>query len=273
MLIANQTTLVIAAASLLGIAASAQSAQADFKHFTMDIAYSATRVIEGGEQRMEQRYFQRDATTNRMEMHLHGQHSTIIMNGDRGVMWILMPSQNMYMESSIDDQPFDGANVELPDPETWEMERVGREPVNGVPATKYRVATDSGEKTRMRGFLWISDDGIPVRTDMVTGGDRIQMELRDLVVGPQPAELFEPPAGYQRIALGDDMNSGMGDLMRGAMGGATTAPAQAGGADAGFVGELATEATDEVKRATKDEVRGTVNDAVRKGLRGILRGP
>jgi hypothetical protein len=97
-----------------------------------------------------------------------------------------------------DDRPFDGANVELPDPETWEMERVGREPVNGVAATKYRVATDGGEATRMRGYLWISDDGIPVRTDMVTGGDRIQMELRDLVVGSQPAELFEPPAARRR---------------------------------------------------------------------------
>lgn len=265
----SRTTLIIAAISLLGIAALAPPAQADFKKFNMDAAYSATRIIQGGEQRMEQRYFQRDATTNRMEMHLQGEQSTIIINGDRGVMWILMPGQRMYMESSIDNQHFDGANVELPDPETWEMERVGRESVNGVPATKYRVATDSGKTTRMRGFLWVSDDGIPVRTDMETGGDRIQMELRDLVVGRQPAELFEPPVGYQRVVLGDDMSSGMGDLMRGAMGGAATTPAAT---DTGFVGELATEATEEVKRATKDEVRGTVNDAVRKGLRGILRG-
>lgn len=268
----SRTKIIIAATSLLGIIPLVSPAQADFKKFNMDVAYSATRIIQGGEQRMEQRYFQRDATTNRMEMHLHGEQSTIIINGDRGVMWFMMPGQQMYVESSIDDQPFDAANVELPDPETWEMERIGREAVNGVPATKYRVATDSGKTTRMRGFLWVSDDGIPVRTDMETGGDRIQMELRDLVVGQQPAELFEPPVGYQRVVLGDDMNSGMGDLMRGAMGGAATTPAD-GATGTGFVGELATEATEEVKRATKDEVRGTVNDAVRKGLRGILRGP
>lgn len=271
MLMLSRTTLTIAATSLLAVAALAPPAQAEVRNFNMDAAYSATRIIEGGEQRMEQRYFQQDATTYRMEMHAHGQHSTIIMNGDRGVMWILMPSQQMYMESSIDDQRFDATNVELPDPETWEMERVGRESVNGVSATKYRVATDSGETTRMQGFLWISDDGIPVRTDMVTGGDRIQMELRDLVMGRQPAELFEPPAGYQRFALGDDTNSGMSDLMRGAMGGAATTPVD-GDPEPGFVGELATGATEEAKRATKDEVRDTVNDAVRKGLRGLLRG-
>jgi len=267
----SRTTLIIAATSALGLTAFAPPAQADMANFNMDIAYSATRIIEGGEQRMEQRYFQKNATINRMEMHLHGQHSTIIMNGDRGVMLILMPAQRMYMESSTDSLPFEAGNVELPDPETWEMERVGRESVNGVPATKYRVATDGGEVTRMRGFLWVSDDGIPVRTDMVTGGDRILMELRDLVVGPQPAELFEPPAGYQRMALGEGMGGAMSLPGLGALG--ADAPVTPGGAEgSGFVGELATEATEEAKRTAQDEVRNSVRDSVRKGLRSILSG-
>jgi hypothetical protein len=267
----SRTTLIIAATSALGLTAIAPSAKADVPNFNMDIAYSATRIIVGGEQQMEQRYFQKNATTNRMEMHLHGQSSTIIMNGDRGVMWMLMPGQQVYFESPIEDRPFDAANVELPDPETWEMEREGRESVNGVPATRYRVATDGGEKTRMRGHLWVSDHGIPVRTDMVTGGDRIQMELRDLVVGPQPANLFEPPAGYQRMALGEGMGGAMSLPGLGSLG--AGAPGTTGGGEGpGFVGELATEATEEAKRAAQDEVRKSVRDSVRKGLRGILPG-
>lgn len=273
----SSKNLITVAISMLGLTAVAPLAQADVAYFNPDVAYSATRIIDGGGQRMEQRYFQKNATTNRMEMNVQGEHSTIIMNGDRGVMWMVMPAQRMYMESSLDGQPFDGTNVELPDPTTWEMEREGRESVNGVPATKYRVATDGGEKTRMRGHLWVSDDGIPVRTDMTTGGDRIQMELRDLVVGAQRAELFEPPAGYQRIALGGGPGGGMSGLISEALGGTpggesgnAGAPRESGGP--GFAGELASEAADEAKRTAENEVRKSVRDSVRKGLRGILPG-
>jgi|GEM_PF-1488932 len=267
----SRTTLIIAATSALGLTAFAPPAPADVANFNMDIAYSATRIIMAGDQRMEQRYFQKDAATNRMEMHLHGEHSTIIMNGDRGSMLFLMPAQRMYLESSIEDQPFDIANVEVPDPASWVMEREGRESVNGVPATRYRVATDAGEKTRMRGHLWVSDHGIPVRTDMVTGGDRIQMELRDLVVGPQPADLFEPPAGYQRMAFGEGMGGAMSLPGLGSIGaGAPGVPGTGEGPS--FAGELATGATEEAKRAAQDEVRKSVGDSVRKGLRSILPG-
>lgn len=265
----NRANLLIAAASVLGMASHASSALGDVPTLNPDVAYSATRIIWSGEGRMEQRYFQRDGSTNRMELHVNGEHSVAIMNGDRGVIMLLMPAQQMYMEGSSAGRAFDETNVELPDPETWEIERVGREPVNGVPATKYRVATDGGEVTRMRGFLWVSDEGIAVRTDMVTGSDRIQMELSDLVVGPQPASLFEPPAGYQRIAPGDGMPIS-GDLMREGPGGEGAAPGTAGEPGTGFVGELASEATEEAKRATKKEVRDTVNDTVRKGLRGLF---
>jgi hypothetical protein len=262
----NRANLLIAATSVLGMASFASSALGDVPTLNPDVAYSAKRVISSGEGRMEQRYFQRDASTNRMELHVNGEYSVAIMNGDRGVIMLLMPAQQLYMEGSSAGRAFDETNVELPDPETWEMERVGRESVNGVPATKYRVATDGGEVTRMRGFIWVSDHGIPVRTDMVTGNDRIQMELSDLVVGPQPASLFEPPAGYQRIAPGEGMAIGSGDLTRGAMG------SDAGSAETGFVEELASEATEEVKRTTQEEVRETVRDSVRKGLRKIFPG-
>lgn len=267
----NRTTLIIIATAALGLAPWTPPAQAAATNFNFDIAHSATRVIVSGEQRMEQRYFHKNALTNRMEMQVQGQLSTIIINADRGVMWILMPAQQMYLESPIDDQAYDAANVELPDPATWEMEREGRESVNGVPATRYRVATDDGETTRMQGHLWVSDDGIAVRTDMMTGGDRIQMELRDLVVGPQAADLFEPPPGYQRMALGEGMGGAMSLPGLGSIGpGASGVPED--GEGPGFADELAAEAAEEAKRTAEDEVRHSVRDSVRKGLRSLLPG-
>jgi hypothetical protein len=276
-------TFVLTAAGLLASAGLVASAQADISKLNMDVAYSATRIIEGGaergtkqNQRIEQRYFQQSAMTNRMEQYYEGEHSVIIMNGERGVMWIVMPSQRMYMESPIDGQPFDGANVEIPDPDSWAMERVGRESVNGIPATKYFVSSDNGQTDRMKGHMWVSDDGIPLRTDMMAGTDRIQMELRDLVVGPQPAALFEPPAGFQRLDLG--MGMGGKGLLEGLTGMPGTDAPEYGATTSGesnqpgFVEELATETTEAAKAATRDEVHNSVRESVSKGLRKLLPG-
>ncbi len=284
---AHRKILATAAATLLAAAASWPAAASDTPRLDMDVSYSATRIIVAGdqrsEQRIEQRYFQQSAMINRMETELNGQQSVIIMRGDRELMWTVMPQERMVMEMRMDTRPQDPMNIEVPDPETWVMERLGREPVNGIAATKYRVATDAGDKTRMRGHMWVSDDGIPVRMDLVTGQDRIQMELRNLVVGAQPAELFEPPKDYQRLAIGGGMDSMFGG-MGGMPGSQTGGPGygQAGDAgygsadgagaapDTGFAGELATEATEAAKDATKQEVRNTVHDSVRKGVRGLF---
>jgi hypothetical protein len=270
--------LVHAAAALLAVFLPWPALSADAPRLEMNVEYSATRIIEAGQERMEQRYYQRAAMVHRMETEMHGQQSIIIMRGDRDLLWTVMPQQRMVMEMRIDPNATDPMNVEIPDPDTWVMERLGRESVNGIPATKYRVATDEGAKTRMRGHMWISDHGIPVRTDLETGGDRILMELRDLVVGPQPAALFEPPADYQRHAIGAGFDGGAGGMlggiggMQGTPGGLGAGATGAPGADPGegFAGELATEATEAAKDATKQEVRNTVRDSVSKGVRGLF---
>lgn len=274
--------ILVPVAALLAVSLPCSAPAADTPRLDMDVAYSATRIIEAGKERIEQRYYQRAAMIQRMETEINGQHSIIIMRLDRELMWTVMPQQRMVMEMRIDPNMSDPMNVEVPDPDTWVMERLGRETVNGIPATKYRVATDDGAKTRMRGHMWVSDHGIPVRTDLETGGDRILMELRNLVVGPQPAALFEPPADYQRHALGAGFDGGMGGML-GGMGGMQGTPGNPGAhatgaagndpsADpgAGFAGELATEATDAAKNATKQEVRNTVHDSVRKSVRGLF---
>jgi hypothetical protein len=37
------------------------------------------------------------------------------------------------------------------------------------------------------------------------------MELKNVALGPQPANLFEPPAGYQKMT----MPVGVGDILKG----------------------------------------------------------
>jgi len=281
-------TLTTGAASLLAIMIAGAAAAADVPRLDMDTAYSATRIIEADKQRIEQRYFHQSATTNRMETTLRGQESIMILRADQNLMWTIVPQRRMYMEMLLDSGQPTGA-PELPDTDRFtEVKEVGREAVNGVPATKYYVtAEEDGQRTQ--GHLWVSDDGIPVQMDLTTGKDRVRMELRDLAVGAQPAALFEPPADYQKLTIsgnpGDVMQSLQG-MRVGGPGASAAAPSAAApptystGADAvpaapgepGFVGELAEAATEEAKRATTDEVRGTVRESVSKGLRDLLRG-
>lgn len=269
------TRKILATAAAFLLTASLASATADAAEARIDMsaAYSATRIIESGKDRIEQRYFQQGATTNRMETELQGQQSIMIMRGDRNLMWTIMPAQRMYMEFSLDAGPAQA--MEIPDAEGWRLERVGREAVNGVPATKYRAIAPEQDGTTMQGYMWITADGIPVRMDLADGKDRVLMELRDLVVGPQPAALFEPPAGYQRLAVGagsGGMLDGLKGMKSGPPGAAPAAGAPGDHREPGFVDELATDAAEEARQATRDEVGDTVRDSVRKGLRSLLPG-
>lgn len=265
--------LATAAAALLTASLASTPVYAAEARIDMSAAYSATRIIESGKDRIEQRYFQQGAMTNRMETELQGQQSIMIMRGDRNVMWTIMPAQRMYMEFSLDSAQAQA--MEIPDAEGWRLESVGRETVNGIPATKYRAIAPEQDGKAMRGYMWITADGIPVRMDLADGKDRVLMELRDLAVGPQPAALFEPPAGYQRLAIGagsGGMLDGLKGMQSGTPGAAPTAGTPSDHREPGFVDELATEAAAEARQATKDEVGHTVRDSVRKGLRSLLPG-
>lgn len=253
------------------------TAQADTLRIDPHVAYSATRVIENDKTRIEQRYFQRDATVQRMESELRGEQSIIILRADRKLMWTVMPSKRMVMEMSFDGAAAPGDAAELPGYDHWvDVRELGREAVHGVPATKYFVASADEEGGRMQGHVWISDHGIPVRMDLSSGQRRTHMELRDLAVGPQAASLFEPPADYRTFAVAGGVLPNLKGVRQGGPGAArsgpspATEPGPAVEGEPGFVEELATESVEEAKQATKDEVRGSVREAVKKGLRDLF---
>lgn len=220
-----------------------------------DAAYAATRIIEAGGERLTQQYHQQSALVSRMETRVDGQDSVMIMRGDRNLMWTVVPAQRMYMEISLDRAPPELAD--LPDPEAWtSVQRVGRESVHGVPATVYQVRGGDGRETA-EGRLWVSDDGIAVRMEFEGDDGPMRMELRDLRPGPQPAVLFEPPGGYQRLAVGGV--GGVGGV------GSDAAP--------GMVDGVVEEAAQEVKDTAGREARRQIRENVGRGLRNLLGRP
>ncbi len=72
---------------------------------------------------------------------------------------------------------------------------MGSENVDGRPAAKWAVTDDADKNS---GVVWIDDRLQIVTKSMDNTG---QMEMRNIKEGPQPAELFAPPAGYQKLGL------------------------------------------------------------------------
>ncbi len=116
---------------------------------------------------------------------------------DRGVTWMIVPEQNMFIEQPIDVSKVAGVTDKIP----GELERslLGREAVGEISADKYRVAyTEKGRKVTV--LQWIDPaSGIPVKTASEDGGWSV--EYKNLVVGAQPDSLFEVPQQYSKMVM------------------------------------------------------------------------
>jgi hypothetical protein len=159
--------------------------------------YRADTVMESADGQMRGRVFA-SGRKERREFVVNGREHVMILRKDRGVSWVLMPEQRMYLENAIDgdglpEGHFAGGRLE--------RERLGEESVNGAQATKYRVhgATPDGES--FEGTMWLTAQEIPVRVVTGEGRERVRMELSNLKVGPVEASRFEIPSGYSRFEL------------------------------------------------------------------------
>ena len=175
----------IAVFLLIGLMASVGVAAEPLKQFSADQVMTLSGKI------MNSRLYV-DGTNLRTEMLVEGAGSMVsIVNGEKKVLWMLMPG-NMYMEKSVtvDDDPARQA---------WaaedNRELVGTEKINGLDCDKYRL-----KGTQQEMFLYTAQKtGFPVL--MVTGDQSIKIEWKNVKPGPQPATLFQLPAGYRKLAL------------------------------------------------------------------------
>jgi hypothetical protein len=157
-----------------------------------DVAYSATRTLSAGGHEISGPLHY-DGGKERFEMSLEGQQQVMIRREDYDLLYVIMPQMGMGMEMRI------GSREAMPsagDYAAMQPEALGRETVAGEEATKYRVVADGATV-----HIWASDDGIPLRMEGESPEGRFTMELSNLQRGPQPAELFEVPAGIQLMTM------------------------------------------------------------------------
>lgn len=159
------------------------------------VAYRADQVMETEDGTVEQRVFVAPGK-QRTEMG----ESIMIARLDKGVQWVLMPDERMYMEQRLD--------VAAAGSDGWEQETtvVGPDTVGGLPTTKFKtIARRKGSQDKFGGFSWETAEGVVVKMDLLSveegKKERFKLELKNLEVGPQAPELFELPSGYQKMAM------------------------------------------------------------------------
>jgi FtsP/CotA-like multicopper oxidase with cupredoxin domain len=132
-----------------------------------------------------------------METNAQGMQSVMILRRDQQLGWMLMPAQRMYQKLDLRraqeqsrSQPSDQVTIS----------EVGTDTVEGQAATRYKMLMKDGSGG---GFIWITQDGIPVKMDFVgkSGRDKTRMTvtLTNLTIGTQDPVLFEPPADYKAM--------------------------------------------------------------------------
>ncbi len=174
----------------------------------MNASYSGRRVMESRHGTME--FIERRAPQKTyMEFEQQGVKGGVIIREDLDKAYMLMFPMNMYRETDMSEAMRQAGG----DTQVSDVTRVGREAVNGLDATKYRArfsdSNGSGE-----GFIWVSDDGVPLRMDMTYDsggkGERLNMVLHDLKMEAQPASAFEVPKNMQPMNFGGLRIPGLG---------------------------------------------------------------
>jgi len=134
----------------------------------------------------------------RHEQEVNGLNFVSLLRADRRLAWLVLPDLKIYSEFAFPD-----AVNELGDRGQLGA-ALGTETIGGQRTTKYRVKHQGTDGSAVDGFIWLTADGIVMRlngTYTPTHGKTVDasLELSNLKLGSQPAELFELPPGAKPL--------------------------------------------------------------------------
>jgi hypothetical protein len=136
----------------------------------------------------------------RQEMNLQGRKQVTIFRKDKGVVWVLMPEQMMYMEMPTGSQqntvPVDPDELE----EMGTKKYLGKEKINGYMCAKYLYTPN--DPSIGTATYWISEKlNFPIKIESDGPSGNMVMEYRNIDEKTVSDALFEIPSGYQKMSM------------------------------------------------------------------------
>ena len=175
------------------------------------VEYSADSTIQSEEGTMQQHVYATPTKERKEMLTGAGDGGIQIFRYDTKVMWILMPSEKMYMEHSMT-----GGQKQQNDPSQWTYEDtvMGEETLNGMTVKKYKTIATSTDGKKYGGLSWRTNEGISIKQDLLykegNVTKRMMTELKNVQIGRQDPKLFEIPEGFMKFDMGGMMGGMMG---------------------------------------------------------------
>jgi hypothetical protein len=175
-----------------------------------EVSWEATRVVRVDGREIKTRVHHAKLK-ERISAVVKGVELDLVLRYDRKLLWQMTSLFELAAETDISamDTP---ANIRV-----LSRTRVGNEPVGGAPATHWRLSYQTQGGAKHEGEYWQNAAGVHVKSrfsvsDPEGKSRQVELELRDLQVGPQSADLFEVPEGYKVMPLDS------GELIRSVLG-------------------------------------------------------
>ncbi|HWK43843.1 MAG TPA: hypothetical protein VNT30_03925 [Stellaceae bacterium] len=134
----------------------------------------------------------------RHEQEIQGLNFVAVARADRRLAWVVLPDLKIYSEFAFPDAVNDLGDRSQLGP------ALGTETVGGQRTTKYHVKHQGSDGSAIDGLVWLTADGIVMRlngTYTPVHGKTVDasLELSNLRLGAQPAELFDLPPGVKPL--------------------------------------------------------------------------
>jgi hypothetical protein len=161
--------------------------------------FSADLLLkQGGETMTGKVYVKGDKT--RQEFVQQGQKQVTILRPDKGLTWILMPSEKIYMEMSNQERAAYDPQLDQNIQDKAEIKHLGKETVNGYVCDKYQYIyrdTSMGTVTQ-----WVSKQlNIPIKTEYKSPSGYMLTEYKNVQKGNVQDSLFEVPGDYMLMSV------------------------------------------------------------------------
>jgi hypothetical protein len=133
----------------------------------------------------------------RHEQNLNGIPAAFVLHSDTPIADLVLPALHTVVEFMLPAELHLFADPRLT------RRPVGHETINGITTTKYAI-DETVPEGHGEGYLWLSDNGIPMRLDgtFTRNSGRsahLHWELNHVKLGPQPGSLFEPPHDFSKL--------------------------------------------------------------------------
>jgi outer membrane lipoprotein-sorting protein len=161
--------------------------------------FSADLLLKQGGKTMTGKVYVKGDKT-RQEFVQQGQKQITILRPDKGITWVLMPAEKIYMEMSSQEGAAYDPQLDLNIKDKAEIKLLGKETVNGYMCDKYQYIyrdTSMGTATQ-----WVSKQlNVPIKTEYKSTSGYMLTEYKNIKEGNIQDSLFEVPGDYALLSL------------------------------------------------------------------------